>query len=142
MASLSSRSSRSSKKSASSTAKIVRVDETFNTRQSRKSPKDVSTPGIKNGGISRRRSAPSSHRSRNSQIQSKITTSQRSTSISGQHVMGSNNEGEDDNIDQHIDLVNISSASTATEDMETSQQPDDDNSPASAENHNRNGRII
>ncbi|CAF4573800.1 unnamed protein product [Rotaria sp. Silwood2] len=142
MASLSSRSSKSSKKSASSTAKIVRVDETFNTRQSRKSPKNASTPGIKNGGISRRRSAPSFHRSRNSQIQSKITTSQRSTSNSDQHVMGSNNEGEDDNIDQNIDLLNISSASTATEYMETSQQPDDDNSPASAESHNRNGRII
>ncbi|CAF4074361.1 unnamed protein product [Rotaria sp. Silwood1] len=101
----------------------MRVDQSFNARQSRKSPKDASTPDIKNGGISRRRSVPSSRHSRNLQIQSKVVKSQRSTSNSGQHEIGINNE--DDNVDQYIDLLNISSTSTATENMETSQQPAD-----------------
>ncbi|CAF1174824.1 unnamed protein product [Rotaria magnacalcarata] len=139
MASASSHGLRKSKR----TAQVVQVDQSFYDRQSRKTPMDSSASGVKNGGISRRRSAPGSRYSRGLQTQSKVTTAQRSTSNSGGHIR-INDEGddEDENVDQYIDQLNISSTSTATENMEVSQQHDEDHPIASIDSNNQNRRTI
>ena len=120
------------------------MDQSFTGRQSRKNPKDSSFIGIKNGSISRRRSAPGLRRSRISQMQPKGTTPQRATSnLSGYITTNIEGEGEGEAVDQYIDQLNISSTSTAAEYMEASEHSDVDcDQVSSIDNINQSGRSI
>lgn len=69
MASSSFRGVKSSRRETLSTVQVIQLDESLTTRQSRKNPSNSSTPGIKNGGISRRRSGASACHSKKSQTQ-------------------------------------------------------------------------
>ncbi|CAF3936033.1 unnamed protein product [Rotaria sp. Silwood2] len=119
----------------------MQVDQSLSNRQSRKTPKDSSASGVKNGGISRRRSIASSRYSRSSKIQSTKATSQRSKSNLCEHIQ-INDEDDGDNVGQAIEQLNISSTSIATDNMDVSPQHHDDHSVTSIDNNNQNERPI
>jgi hypothetical protein len=127
-----------SKQNSTSTVQVTHDDQSLNDRQGRKNQTGSSTPGIKNGNISRRRSAPGARNSTTSKSQTTAIASQRSRSNLARHVIGNNDEDENDDEYMHNDTLNISSTSTATDNMDTSQQHDVDQSSASVSNNIQN----
>jgi hypothetical protein len=127
-----------SKQNSTSTVQVTHNDQSLNDRQARKSQTGSSTPGIKNGNIPRRRSAPGARNSTTSKSQTTAIASQRSRSNLARHMIGNNDEDENDDESMQIDTLNISSTSAATDNMDTSQQYDVDQSSASDNNNIQN----
>jgi hypothetical protein len=117
-----------SRKNTLSTVQIIQIDQSPNTQQSRKNPNNSLTFGVKNGGVSRRRSARSVRYSRKSQTQTTPTApSQCSRSGLDRNTMELIKNMDDDE-KQYIDDLNTSSTSATTESMEMPQQHDNDHS--------------
>jgi hypothetical protein len=140
MASSSSRGLKSSRRNTLSTVQVIEIDQSPNTEQSRRNSNNSLTPGVKNGGVSRRRSAPSARHSKKSQTQTTTAPSQRSRSSLGRNTMELNNEDMDGDEEQYIDDLNISSASATTENMDIPQQHDNDHSIEAIDSNKQIGK--
>lgn len=100
--------------------------------QSRTSSNDSSAPGVRGGGVVRRRSAPSARGSKHSNIQTNTTTSRISPRENHEaDVSIMDNENGDANDDQ-ADNLNLSSASAATDIIEVSTDSNSINHPTSS----------
>ena len=90
-----------------------------NSQRSRKDPGGTHSSGVRNGGVGRRRSVPSKHHLKTPNIHFTALAAQKTTNNEKSNVINMDDDNEYN--DDQVKTLNLSSASAATENLESSR---------------------